>query len=259
MQVDNSLQDKTALVTGASRGLGRAIAERLAAAGALVAVNYVSNLEAAQEVVSGIEARGGQAFLLQQDMEKPDAVASLVERLEAELVRRKGEPALDILINNVGGGEYARILDTSEEFYDATFTRNTRVAFFLVKALYHRFRSGGSVVNISSEGVRLALPEVIAYNMAKAALDNFTRSLVNELGPLGVRVNSVMPGMMDTHGNQWIFQDPALTKQVVENTALRRIGSAEDFAEVVHSIVSPAWSFVTGQWIEVSGGYRYNG
>jgi NAD(P)-dependent dehydrogenase (short-subunit alcohol dehydrogenase family) len=250
--VDNTLKGKTALVTGASRGLGRAIAERLAAAGALVAVNYVSNVEAAQEVVSGIEAAGGQAFLLQQDMEKADAVAKLVEGLEAELVRRTGEPALDILVNNVGGGDYCKILDTTEDFYDATFARNTRSAFFLVRALYHRFRSGGSVINISSEGVRLALPETIAYNMAKAALDNFTRSLVNELGPLGVRVNSVMPGMMDTHGNQWIFNDPEMSKQVVENTALRRIGSAQDFAEVVHYLDSPAMSFVTEHWIEVS-------
>jgi NAD(P)-dependent dehydrogenase (short-subunit alcohol dehydrogenase family) len=257
--VDTSLQGKTALVTGASRGLGRAIAERLAAAGCLVAVNYVSNLEAAQAVVSGVEAAGGQAFLLQQDMEQPDAVTRLVAGLEAELVRRTGEPGLDILVNNVGGGDYAKILDTTEDFYDATFTRNTRAAFFLVKALYHRFRPGGSVINISSEGVRLALPDTIAYNMAKAALDSFTRSLVNELGPLGVRVNSVMPGMMDTHGNKWIFDDPEKSREVVENTALRRIGTAEDFANVVHSLVSPAWSFVTGQWIEVSGGFRYNG
>jgi NAD(P)-dependent dehydrogenase (short-subunit alcohol dehydrogenase family) len=257
--MDDSLQGKTALVTGASRGLGRAIAERLAAAGCLVGVNYVSNLAAAQEVVSRIETVGGQAFLLQQDMEKPDAAARLVEGLEAELVRRTGQPALDILVNNVGGGDYAKILDTTEDFYDATFARNTRAAFFLVKALYHRFRAGGSVINISSEGVRLALPETVAYNMAKAALDSFTRSLVNELGPLGVRVNSVMPGMMDTHGNKWIFDDPEMSQQVVESTALRRVGSAEDFANVVHSLVSPAWSFVTGQWIEVSGGYRYNG
>jgi NAD(P)-dependent dehydrogenase (short-subunit alcohol dehydrogenase family) len=257
--MDTILAGKTALVTGASRGLGRAVAERLAASGALVAVNYVSNAAAAQEVVAGIEARGGRAFLLQMDMERPDAGPRLAEALEAELVRRTGEPALDILVNNVGGGDYAKILDTTEAFYDATFARNTRSTFFLVKALYHRFRSGGSVVNISSEGVRLSLPETVAYNMAKAALDSFTRSLVNELGPLGVRVNSLAPGMMDTHGNQWLLQDPVMSRQIVENTALRRIGSAEDFADVVHAIVSPATSFVTGQWIEVSGGYRYSG
>jgi NAD(P)-dependent dehydrogenase (short-subunit alcohol dehydrogenase family) len=250
------LQGKVALVTGGSRGIGRAIARRLARSGALVAINYVSNVEAVQEVVAGIEADGGQAFAVRTELGPPGSAEALAAAVEAALVRRAGAPELDIVVNNVGNGDYARIVDTTEEAYDATFARNTRVPFFLVKALHDRLRPGGSVVNISSTGVRLNLPEIVAYNMAKAALESFTRTLANELGPRGVRVNSVAPGFILTDYNAADLADAAHRQQVEALTAMRRIGAPDDIAEVVHDLVSPGWSFVTGQLIEVSGGYN---
>jgi NAD(P)-dependent dehydrogenase (short-subunit alcohol dehydrogenase family) len=251
------LQGKTALVTGASRGIGRAIAERLAASGALVAISYASNAAAAQEAVAAIEDQGGQAFALQADFERAEEVAALAQALDAELVRRRSEPALDILVNNAGSGGYANTPATSEDFYDATFARNTRAPFFLVQALFDRFRSGGSVINISSEGVRLNLPGTIAYNMAKAAQESFTRTLANELGPRGVRVNSVAPGfVLDTDINAGFVDNAEVLAQIQGLTALRRLGYSTDIANVVHMLVSPDASFMTGQLIEVSGGYR---
>jgi 3-oxoacyl-[acyl-carrier protein] reductase len=250
------LEGKVALVTGAAREIGRAIAERLGRAGALVCVNYASNAEAAQEVVRTIEAAGGQAFAVGVELGQPGSIDALVHRFTEALVQRTGSPDLDILVNNVGSGGYAGILDTTDDFYDATFARNTRTPFFLVKALYHRLRSGGSVINLSSEGVRLNIPEVIAYNMAKAAVEAFTRTLANELGPRGVRVNAIAPGLIDSAINAPILGDPEQARQVTAATALRRIGKTTDIAEMVHALVTTPGAFVTGQIIEVSGGYR---
>jgi 3-oxoacyl-[acyl-carrier protein] reductase len=251
--MDQVLRGKTALVTGASRGIGRAIAERLAESGALVAINFVNNTKAAQEVLSSIESKGGRAFTIQLELGPPGSAEALAAALETELTRRTGEPTLDILVNNAGNGDFATILQTTDEIYDGTFARNTRVPFFLVKALYHRFRSGGSIINISSAAVRINIPGIVAYNMAKAAQESFTKTLAKELGPRNVRVNSVAPGFIATDYNADVHSNPERRKQMEDITALRRLGHPSDMAGFVHALVSPDSSFVTGQLIEVSG------
>lgn len=254
------LAGKIALVTGASRGIGRAVAERLAESGALVAVHYAGNEAAADEVVAGIERSGGRAFKLQAKFGEPGAVGSLVEALQAALLERTGETALDILVNNAGGGaagaEFASVASENERDYDYNFDLNTKTPFFLSQALLPQLRSGGSVINVSSAAARLELVEFAAYSMAKAALESFTRILAKEIGPSGIRVNAVVPGFIRTDQSVAFIGDPENRKKVEGMTALRRVGEPADMAGVVHALVSPDMSYVTAQVIEVSGGYR---
>lgn len=254
------LEGKIALVTGASRGIGRAVAERLAASGATVAVHYASSEQAADEVVAGIARNGVQAFKVRAKFGEPGAVPALVQALQAELRERTGADALDILVNNAGGGaagaDYASVSVENERDYDYNFDLNTKTPFFLSQALLPHLRSGGSVINVSSAAARLDLVEFAAYTMAKAALESFTRVLAKEVGPAGVRVNAVVPGFIRTDQSVAFIGDPENRKMIEGMTALRRVGEPEDMAGVVHALVSSDMSFVTGQVIEVSGGYR---
>jgi NAD(P)-dependent dehydrogenase (short-subunit alcohol dehydrogenase family)/AcrR family transcriptional regulator len=185
--MEKDLAGKTALVTGGGRGIGRAMAERLAAAGAIVAVNYAGNHEAAADTVRAIEAAGGTAFAVQAKIGEPGEIDRLVASLDAEFTRRTGDKAIDILVNNIGGGDYATILDSSDALYDQTFSNNVRGPFLLTRALYHHIRDNGRVINISSTGSRLTDPGIIVYSMAKAAVEAFTRVLAAELGGRGSR------------------------------------------------------------------------
>jgi 3-oxoacyl-[acyl-carrier protein] reductase len=250
------LGGKTVLVTGAARNLGRGIAVRLAASGALVAINYASNDQAAQDTLRTIEAAGGEAFLIRQRLGTADAARSLVDCLSRELSQRRGDPGLDILINNVGGGDYADIRSTTPEVFEATVSNNIRTPFYLTQALLPLLRDGGRIVNLSSAAARLALPEVIVYSMCKAAVDMFTRAMAKELGPRRITVNSVLPGFNETESNAREANDPALRQQIEGMTALGRFGQPADIANVVHAIVSPQMGWVTGQIIEASGGFR---
>ncbi|PEQ13788.1 hypothetical protein B2G71_05605 [Novosphingobium sp. PC22D] len=198
------LADKTALVTGSSRGLGREMAKRLAEAGALVAVNYASNAEAAEETVEEIAAAGGAAFAIRGQLGDAATAQALAASLSRELTARSGSGRLDILVNNIGGGDYARIADVSQEAYDQTFSNNVRGAFFLTQALLDTIADNGRVINISSTGARLTDPGIIVYTMAKAAVDAFTRVLAAELGPRGITVNSVAPGFTAGETNRHV-------------------------------------------------------
>lgn len=251
----DSLDGKIALVTGASRGIGRAIAERFAAAGALVGVHYATNKAAGEEALQTITDRGGRAFLLQARFGTPGAIAKLVGELDAELQRRGAHCELDILVNNAGGGGYANVETTSEAFYDAAFDLNARAPFFLTQALLPKLRRGGSVINISSEAARINLVETVAYGMAKAGLEHFTRCLAKEIGPRDIRVNAVAAGIIHTAQSDDFLSIPERRKQIEEVTPLRRVGQVQDIAAMVHALVTSAGSFTTGQVIEVSGGY----
>ena len=171
------LAGRTALVTGGGRGLGRDMAKRLAAAGALVAVNYASNADAAATTVGEIEAAGGEAFALPGALGDAASAQALAEALSRELAVRTGSDKLDILVNNIGGGDYARIADVSQAAFDQAFSNNVRGGFFLTQALLGSLADNGRVINISSTGSRLTDPGIIVYTMAKAAVDAFTRVL----------------------------------------------------------------------------------
>lgn len=254
--MQRDLAGKTALVTGASRGLGVHMAFRLARAGALVAVNYASDEQAANETVKAIEAEGGQAFTVQSRLGGEAAAQDLADKLDRELVERTGSSGLDILVNNIGGGDYGPILNADEAFYDQVFSNNVRAPFFLTRALYHRINDFGRIINISSTGSRLTDPNIIVYTMAKAALDAFTRVMAQDIGKRGITVNSVAPGFTAGPTNDYIVNDPVAAKQVTDITALDRFGTPEEIADVVYFLASPLGRWVTAQNIEASGGFK---
>lgn len=250
------LAGKTALITGGTRGLGLAMARRLAADGALVALNYAGDEAAAAAAVAQIEAEGGRAFAVQAKLGGEAEAEHLASALAAGLVERTGSNRLDILVNNIGGGDYATIREVDEAFYDRHFANNMRGAFFLTKVLHPRLADRGRVINISSTGARLTDPGIIVYTMAKAALEAFTRVLAAELGPRGITVNAVAPGFTAGETNLHVTQDPEKARAVIEATALRRFGTPEEIADIVHALASPAGRWVTAQVIDASGGFK---
>lgn len=256
MDVLKDLAGKTALVTGGSRGLGKTMAERLAAAGALVAINYAGNREAAAATVAAIEDSGGQAFAVQAQLGSEIEAEKLAAAVDKELIQRTGSKGLDILVNNIGGGDYATITDVTEAIYDQVMSNNVRGAFFVTKALHSRLNNFGRVINISSTGSRLTDPGIIVYTMAKAAIDAFTRVMAAELGPRGITVNAVSPGFTAGDTNDHVLEDPVASKQIINATALRRFGQPEEIADVVYTLASPLGRWVTAQIIEASGGFK---
>jgi NAD(P)-dependent dehydrogenase (short-subunit alcohol dehydrogenase family) len=254
--MDKDLNGKTALVTGGARGIGRGIAVRLGAAGALVAVNYASNAEAAEATVAAIEAAGGQAFALRARLGEPGAVEGLVAGLASELTRRTGEPGLDILVNNIGVAEYGKPGDCSPEVFDRAIANNLRTPFFLTQALMPQLRDGGRVINISTTGTRIAGADFAAYCIAKAGLEMFTRILAKDLGPRRIAVNVVSPGYTRTDQVAASLSNPATVKALEDGTLFGRLGLPEDIGEVVCALASPAGRWITGQIIEASGGFR---
>ena len=252
--MDGFLHGKTALVTGASRGLGRAIAQDLAAQGAIVAINYATNDAAAQETLASIEAKGGEAFLLKANLGSHDAAEELTAALDAELTQRVGDTGLDILVNNAGGGPVADIDGTTPEIFERVLSDNLRGPFYVTKLLKPRLRDGGRVVFMSSVGARKALPQYVVYAICKSGIETFTVVMAKELGSRSVTVNCIMPGLISTDSNADIRADPVTRKYFEDNTLLGRLGEPSDLSGVVLALVSPQMGFVTGQIIEVSGG-----
>jgi len=253
----NRLEGKTALVTGGARGLGRAMVERLADAGAVVLFNYATSKDKAESVVREVESRGGSAVAVQAALGDIASIESFAVSVKKILSDKTGEPGLDILINNIGGGDYGSIPDITPEVYDHTFSNNVRVPFFLTQALIPLLRDGGRVVNISSAASRLAGRTFVVYSMSKAALDMFTRVLAKELGPRGITVNSVLPGFNATESNQHELSNIDIRTQIEKDTLLGRFGEPDDIAGAVYALVSPDGGWITGQIIEVSGGFQY--
>ena len=250
------LDGKTALISGGGRGIGRGIALRLASAGALVAVNYAGDAEAARQTVRDIEDAGGQAFAIQARLGELSEINKLASALSVELTRRTGGDGLDILVNNIGGAGPGNTANTSEELYDWTFSNNVRSPFFLTQALLPVIRDDGRIINISSSTTRAPSTGFIAYSMSKKALEQFTLILAKELGPRRITVNSVAPGYVETPAVAETLNDPAMVKAIKDMTLFERIGQPDDIADMVHALVGPAGRWVTGQNIEVSGGFR---
>ncbi|WP_328308027.1 SDR family oxidoreductase [Streptomyces sp. NBC_00442] len=252
-----SLKDKTALVTGASRGLGRATAERLAGEGAVVAVHFATNAGAAQEVVDGIRAAGGSAFPVQADFSRPGGPEELWAQFDKKVAEFAGDPGVDILVNNAATSVWATLSETSAEDFERIFAVNVRAPFFLIQQGLTRLRDGARVINVSSAVTRMAFPEVMAYSLTKGAIDTFTLTLAKELGGRGITVNAVAPGTLDTDVNAgWLRGNEAAQKAVSEEAALRRVGQPQDVADVISFLASEQARWITGRVIDVSGGAR---
>lgn len=243
------LTGKTALVTGASRGIGRAIAERLAADGALVAVHYGTNESAAQETVAAIRKAGGRAFPVRAELGVDGDVDTLFAGLEAGL---DGRP-LDILVNNAAIQAYnATVEKATREDFDRVFAVNVRAPLFIVQRALTLMPDGGRIINISSGVTWFATPEVV-YSMTKGAINVLSRSLAHTLGTRSITVNTVSPGITETDMNAWLNEGES-ARRVADMTALGRHGQPADIADAVAFFASEDGRWVTGQTLEVNGG-----
>jgi 3-oxoacyl-[acyl-carrier protein] reductase len=255
-KMDQSLKGKTALVTGASRGIGRAIAERLAKDGATVALTYNASKSGADEAVAAIEKAGGTAFAIHADLVDPATVPTLFERLDDEFTKRNGSKALDILVNNAGNSGWVGFKDATPDSWDTLIAVYARAPFFIVQAALGRLADGGRIINISSAAATKPVTAAPIYSMAKAAINNLTHALASELGPRGITANAVAPGYTRTDANAAFRENPELVKAVEAQIALGRFGEPSEIAAVVAFLASDEGHWVTGQTIEASGGYK---
>jgi 3-oxoacyl-[acyl-carrier protein] reductase len=241
---------KVAVVTGASRGIGRAVAERFARDGARVVVNYARSGDQAEQVVAGIRERGGEAIAVQADMGRPEQIAQLFEQTTERFGR------LDVLVNNAGAYDAHRLVRSDEAHYAALFDVNVRGVLLASREAARRFgETGGRIINISSGAARAAVPGGAVYAASKAAVEALTRCHAAELGPRGITVNAVAPGFTESD-----MLDVALPAEarggMIALTALGRLGRPEDIADVVAFLTSDDARWITGETIGASGGLR---
>ncbi|MFF7853709.1 SDR family oxidoreductase [Streptomyces sp. NPDC007904] len=246
-------EGKTALVTGGSRGIGRAICHRLAREGALVAVHYGHDRTAAERTVKEIEADGGRAFAVHAELGVDGDADTLWSAFDRALAAQDAEAGLDILVNNAGITVPRTIADVTETDFDRVFAINTKAPFFIIQRGLDRLRDGGRIVNISSVATRVAFPAIVSYTMTKAALDYLTLSLAQELGPRGITVNAVAPGYTETEINPTLAV-PEIRRRYSEASVFGRLGDPVDIADVVSFVASDDARWMTGQWIDASGG-----
>jgi 3-oxoacyl-[acyl-carrier protein] reductase len=239
-----SLKEKVALVTGASRGIGRGIAERLAADGAAVVVNYTKRASEAEKVVSAIKSRGGKALAVQADVGKVSDIRRLFEET------RKAFGRLDILINNAGIFWTKPIVETTEEEYERMFAVNAKGQFFALQEAAKQMADGGRIVNISTGATKLFFPGSGIYGASKAALEFFTKVAAKELGAKNITVNTVSPGYTETD----MLNDPQFRTIGTQASPLGRLGTPTDIAQVVSFIVSDEAGWITGDTIQAGGG-----
>ncbi len=244
------LTGKVALVTGASKGIGAGIALALGAEGANVIVNYASSRDGADQVVAAIGQAGGKAVAIQGNVGR----TADVEKLFAESAQAFG--TIDILVNNAGVVSFMPIGEITEAEYHRQFDTNVLGVLLASQAAANQFGpQGGSVINISSVVSRLAPPGSSIYSATKGAVDTITKVLAKELGPRGIRVNAINPGMIETEGARTAgFIGGAFESQTVERTPLGRIGKPDDIAPVAVFLASDESRWVTGEIINVSGG-----
>jgi 3-oxoacyl-[acyl-carrier protein] reductase len=238
-----SLKGKTGLITGSSRGIGRAIAERLAAEGATVVINYTRNPRLAQEVVNGILQRSGKAVAIQADVSKP----AEVRRLFDEAVKLVGPP--DIVVANAGVHTSKPLIENTEADYDYVFDINAKGVFFTLQEAARRVGDGGRIVVISTGGTKMHFANMSLYLGSKGAIEQFARSLSLELGPRKVTVNVLSPGFTDTDmlPDQYREYGASLSP-------FNRVGTAEEVANVAAFLASDEARWVTGQNLQAGGG-----
>jgi 3-oxoacyl-[acyl-carrier protein] reductase len=246
----NKLNGKTALVTGASRGIGRAIALALAQGGAQVLVHYSSNEKEADAVVAEIRKDGGKAQKVGTDLRKPDGAHTLAKQVRAIVGDR-----LDILVANAGISKSATIEDTTVEDFDNLFAVNARAPFFLVQQLLPALCKGSNIIFTSSLAARASVGTLYAYAATKGAVDTLVKHFAAALGPRGIRVNAVAPGVVETEMSNFTKTE-AGREVTLGMQALKRMAQPDDIAPVVAFLASDDARWVTGESIHVDGGSK---
>ncbi len=247
----NKLAGKVAVVTGASKGIGAAIATQLAAEGAAVVVNYSSSKAEGDQVVQQITAKGGKAIAVQANLSNQ----ADIDRLFTETKKAYGR--LDILVNNAGIYEFAPLAEVTADHFHKQFNLNVLGLILASQAATRLFdAAGGNIINISSVVSTLAVPNAAVYSGTKGAVDAITRSLASELGPRRIRVNAINPGMVQTEGTRAAgIDDSDMRKQVEAQTPLGRIGQPQDIAGAAVFLASNDSAWITGRSFVISGGY----
>ncbi|MCB1486517.1 MAG: SDR family oxidoreductase [Bauldia sp.] len=250
------LGGKVALVTGASRGYGRAIAERLSRDGAFVVVHYASDPAAAAETVAAIRSGGGDAISIGASFDGSHAgVADLFERLDQALAETGRPSTIDILVNNAAISPRGTIENTPEAVFDEVCAVNAKAPFFMVQTVLPRMPDGGRIINISSQTSLIAFPDVAAYSMAKGALDLLTKVAAKHLAPRNITVNSVLPGIADTDMNaSWLRGKRDAEQAASRFSAFNRIATVDDVADIVAFLAGHDARWLTGQLIDGGGG-----
>ncbi len=246
---------KIALITGASRGLGKSTALHLAAAGIDVIGTYHSNRDAADQTASEIQAKGGKAVMLPLDAGDSAAFPAFVQAVTQALKTRFGREQFDFLVNNAGMGIHASFAETTEAQFDQLFQVHLKGPYFLTQALLPHIADGGRIVNVSSGLTRFALPGYAAYASMKGAVEVMTRYMAKELGARDIRVNTLAPGAIETDfGGGAVRDDAEINQFVASVTALGRVGMPEDIGGAVATLLAPESGWINAQRIEASGG-----
>ena len=263
----SALNNKIALVTGGSRGIGRAISQHLAAKGALVAVHYGFQKEAANETVTAIRDSGGKAFILQAELGTPDDAATLWANFDDALAQYRhhagdedSDTGIDILVNNAGQAKNTALEETTKSELEKTFAVNATAPFFITQLGLKRIRDEGRIINISSGVSQVPWTIDMSYAMTKAALDSLTKSLAKKLAPRKITVNSVAPGIVQTDINAaWLANAPEAQRQSAAWSVFNRVGQVDDIADIVGLIATEESHWITGQYIDATGGSLLSG
>lgn len=249
------LKDKIALVTGSSQGIGRAIALRFAQEGAAVIINYNRTAKGAEEALAEVEASGGRGLIVQADLGRTEDI----RRLIGTAIEHFGQ--LDVLVNNAGLETHAPFQDVTEEDYDKVLNVNLKGVFFAAQAFVRHLRETGrrgKIVNISSVHEELPFPNFAAYCASKGGLKMLTRNLSVELGPLGININSIAPGAIETPINTKLLNDPQKLNALLSQIPLGRLGQPGDVAGLAVFLASDDADYVTGSTYFVDGGLTWN-
>lgn len=246
------LKGKVAVVTGASKGIGAAIASKLGSEGASVVVNYASDKTGAEKVVKAVQAKGGKAVAIQADVSKKDQVKKLFQET------KKTFGPIDVLVNNAGVYEFKSLEEVDEQHYRKLFDINVLGLLFATQEAAATIgNGGGSIINISSIASKTPPPGGSVYSATKGAVDVITRSLAQELGPRKIRVNTLAPGATDTEGVRTTFgEDRTFTDHAISRTPLGRMGTVDDIANAALFLASEDSGWITGEEILVGGGIR---
>ncbi|WP_392530909.1 glucose 1-dehydrogenase [Nostoc sp. C117] len=249
------LQGKIALVTGSSQGIGQAIAVRLAQEGADIVIDYRSHEEGAQETLSKVESIGRSGFIVKADL----GVVSEVRQLIQSGIEHFGK--LDILVNNAGIEKNASFWDVTEADYDAVLNVNLKGVFFATQTFVQHLietKRTGKIINISSVHEELPFPHFTTYCASKGGVKMMTRNLAIELGPLGITINNVAPGAIETPINTGLLNNPEKLGALLKNIPLGRLGQSQDVASLVSFLASPDADYITGSTFFVDGGLLWN-